>query len=434
MTSIELQNVSKKFATTSTNRTAQEIFLSQLRRLLGRTAVVPQPDSGMLWALRNVSFVVATGETLGLIGHNGAGKSSLLKLISGVLRPTSGQITVNGRLSALLELGAGFHLDLTGRENIFLNGSILGIDRRLLHSQIEEIVDFAELGDFINMPVKHYSSGMLVRLGFAIATSMEPEVLLVDEVLAVGDLAFQAKCINRINKLKANGTTIVFVSHEPGLIRKLCDRCVWLEGSQVQQIGPSAEVMDKYEAAMLPADAILDLPGLASRVKKRWGSRVVEITSVRCLDSAGSLCQKFVTGQPFTVEICYQTHQPIELPSFGIAIYRADGVHVNGTNTTIERFPLQVLDGQGCVFYHLDPLPLLAGDYELTVAIYDHESIHPYDHHHRMYTFTVGHGPDTRRIEGLVRLPASWQHQARPPLSEGVKAKNSAPINRADRE
>lgn len=408
---IELQDISKRFITTSaTKKTLQEIFLAKLRRSLGSGGVEQNHPSGEFWALQNVSFAVPAGETFGLIGHNGAGKSSLLKLISGVLRPTSGKITVNGRISALLELGAGFHPDLTGRENIFLNGSILGLSRQFLEDRLEETIDFTELGHFIDMPVKHYSSGMSVRLGFAIATSIDPQILLVDEVLAVGDLAFQAKCIARIDKMKAAGTTILFVSHDPELVLKLCDQVLWLERGQVQMTGPSDVVIKKYKKVMMPSNVETSSPAIPTGVAKRWGSRAAEITTVRFLNATGNSCQEFETGQPFTAEIHYRAHQPIKKPAFGIAIYRQDGVHVNGTNTAIDHFFIDAIEGEGCVHYHLAELPLLTGHYQFTAAIYDHESVHPYDHHHRMYNFSVRQRQQARRLEGLVFFPARWQH------------------------
>ncbi len=238
---IQFENVSKCFFLRHRRvYSFQETFVNLLRANRNRR----EP----FWALRDVSFAVQQGETLGIIGTNGSGKSTVLKLISRIIEPTTGRITVSGRLSALLELGAGFHPDLTGRENIYLNGSILGLGRREMKRKFDDIVAFADLGQFIDMPVRSYSSGMHMRLGFAVAIHVDPEILLVDEVLAVGDEAFQAKCFRKIEELQQQGLTIVLVSHDLGEVKRLCNRAVWLADGELKALGPSEVVTAQYHA------------------------------------------------------------------------------------------------------------------------------------------------------------------------------------------
>src|SRR5215212_4902762 len=235
---IEFENVSKRFVL---NRDQQDTIQGRFAKLLRR-----KPTGDEFWALRDVSFSVEPGESLGLVGHNGAGKSTALKLMTRILEPTSGHVSMNGRVAALLELGSGFHPDLSGRENVFLNGSLLGFSRREMRAKLPEIIDFAEIGDFIDMEVKHYSSGMYTRLAFAVATAVDPEILITDEVLAVGDEAFQRKCMDRIYRFRQMGKTIIFVSHALETVRTLCDHGVWLDHGQAKLVGAASDVIDAY--------------------------------------------------------------------------------------------------------------------------------------------------------------------------------------------
>ncbi len=235
---IKFQNVSKQFKLSQLPvRSLQDMFVfSRNKEMRGRRH---------FWALEDISFDIFPGETVALVGRNGSGKSTILKLISRIIEPTGGQITVNGRLAALLELGAGFHPDLTGRENIYLNGSILGLGRKVMHTKIDEIIEFAGIGDFIDVPVRNYSSGMQMRLGFSVAVHVEPEVILVDEVLAVGDYSFQLKCLDRIRVMQDQGVTILFVSHDFKAVEDLCSRAIWLEGGHCEDDGPVSEILDQ---------------------------------------------------------------------------------------------------------------------------------------------------------------------------------------------
>lgn len=369
-----------------------------------------QPNE-QVWALQDVSFSVQPGETVGVIGDNGAGKSTLLKLITGVIVPSSGRIQVRGRVAALLELGAGFHPDLTGRENVFLNGSVLGIRRREMERKFDDVVAFSELDQFIDVPVKHYSSGMYMRLAFSVAIHVEPEVLLVDEVLAVGDQSFQAKCLQRVRELQHGGMTILFVSHDLGTVSSLCSRVVWLEDGQVQLDGSVEQVLDAYREGIaahgqpVPGQRVVhpaDVPGI------RWGSGEAEVTSVEFLGSDGQPRYVFATGERLVVRMHHCARQRIVQPQVGLAFYRVDtGVHLTGPNNVFSGYDIPFIEGEGYVDYIIPALPFLAGDYIVSAVIYDHAGIHPYDHWHKCARFSVRPGGATEAY-GLIQIPAQW--------------------------
>ncbi len=274
MIDLRLDRVSKRYRVRHKREPALD-RPSLLRRLRD---LRPRRDD--FWAVRDVSFEVTRGETLGIIGHNGAGKSTILKLLSSVTTPTSGEIAISGRLSALIEVGSGFHPELSGRENIYLSGSILGMRRREIASKLERIIDFAGVRDFIDTPVKHYSSGMYLRLGFSIAAHLEPDILLLDEVLAVGDAAFQTKCLDRINELHRQGRTIVFISHDLGAVERLCGRVLLLDHGRIVSEGPARDVIAKYQAVGATYTA-----SQHHAVADTILSREAEITSVACYDA-----------------------------------------------------------------------------------------------------------------------------------------------------
>ncbi|MBN1552326.1 ABC transporter ATP-binding protein [bacterium] len=365
------------------------------------------------WALHDVSFTVKQGETFGIIGENGSGKSTLLKLLTGIIKPDLGSISVKGKISALLELGAGFQPDLTGRENIFLNGSIMGLSRDEIIKRFDEIVGFSELEKFVDTPIKHYSSGMYMRLGFSIAINVDPDILLIDEVLAVGDQSFQQKCMDKIRDFKRKGKTIIFVSHDLTAVGKLCSRAIWLNFGKVAARGTVQRVIDFYrqnvqdqEEARLKAeheDSELEL-------EQRWGSRVVEINKVEFLDEFDQKQHQFRTGDPFRVRIAYQAHSRIEKPVFGIAIHRNDGTHVNGPNTKFANTVPEYIEGKGAVYYEIKSLPLLPGTYYFTAVVYNYECNHPYDHHDQMFPFQVIPGC-TEEEYGVVWIPSTWRYE-----------------------
>jgi ABC-type polysaccharide/polyol phosphate transport system ATPase subunit len=360
-----------------------------------------------LWAVRDLSFDLYRGESLGIIGRNGSGKSTALKLIARILRPTQGRITVRGRVSALLELGAGFHPDLTGRENIYLNGSILGLQQSEIDARFPAIVDFSELHDFIDIPVKHYSSGMYMRLGFSIAIHVQPDILIVDEILAVGDQAFQAKCFDRIAALQQAGTTIILVSHNMDMVQKVCTRLLWLEHGRLRKAGLTHEVLGAYTSESYrrpaPADGSLQRPAF-----QRKGTQEVQITGVRLCDREGQATTRFRTNEPMTVEMSYAAHKAVHNPEFGLAFFRQDGIQVNGPNTRLAGVEMGWVQGTGVVRYQIARLPLLPARYELTVAVHDSRQPVAYDYHDHAYQFEVL-GGGTPEIDGLVAFPAQWE-------------------------
>jgi ABC-type polysaccharide/polyol phosphate transport system ATPase subunit len=406
MTVVRFDQVSKQFTLHRERpRSFQELFLN-LPRLKGRRSREPY------WALRDVSLEVNAGDTLGIVGDNGAGKSTMLKLISRIIEPSSGTIAVDGRVSALLELGAGFHPDLTGRENIYLNGSILGFSKAKVAHILDDIVQFSEMERFIDVPVKHYSSGMYMRLGFSIAIHVEPDILLVDEVLAVGDQAFQLRCLDKINEMKREGITIVLVSHNLDTVRDLCSRAIWLEDGDLQLDGDVDSVLDRYLAQVHEVDghALRRAEAHAKDESSwRWGSREGEIVRVQFLDAKGRERKTFMTGAALTVRIHFRTHQRIYKPQFGLALYHANGFHLNGPNTVFSGLDIEAIEGAGYIDYVVASLPLLEGSYLVSVSLYDYEGLHPFDVHHQAYTFRVRPNEAIGERYGTLVIPASWR-------------------------
>lgn len=402
-TVVRFESVSKKFTLSfSRPRAVQEIFL---RALGGRRS----RERESFWALSDASFEIRRGETVGFVGPNGAGKSTLFKLTSRILTPTTGHVYVNGRVAALLELGTGFHPDLTGRENIYLNGSLLGLSKGEIGRKIDAIIDFSELGNFIDVPVKHFSSGMYMRLGFSIAVHVDPDILLVDEVLAVGDQAFQQKCQRRVEQLGSSGVTILFVSHSLDDVRRICQRAIWMDGGKIRADGDvewvtqlySDHAWDLMESSLEDGDETR----LAGELM-RWGSQEIEINGVSFLDAQGNERRSFSMAEAFRVRIHYSARQKVESPVFGLAIYRSDGLHITGPNTRESGQSIPFVEGQGWVEWKLESLPLLAGQYDLSVAVYDRSLVHAYDHRHRMISFLVRGTPASA---GVVDLPAEWE-------------------------
>lgn len=393
---IRFENVSKRFAFTKDKRTSilQTVFSAFSR---------DHGEDKDLWAVREVSFAIMPGQCFGIVGRNGSGKSTMLKLIARILRPTHGRIVVHGRVSALLELGAGFHHDLTGRENIFLNASLLGLDEETTRARYDDIVAFSELGEFIDMPVKHYSSGMYMRLGFSVAIHMQPDILIVDEILAVGDQAFQAKCLDAIMGMRRRGVTIIMVSHNLNVMRTLCTHMLWMDKGAAQAQGPVEEIAAEYQAfAFAREDARFVGAGV-----ERQGSGEVEITAVRFLDAAGREQTQFRTGAAMTIEMDYMAHKPVLNPEFGLAIFREDGVHVNGPNTKLAGLDMGRLQGPGVVRYQIAQLPLMPSRYQVTTAVHDGQTHYCYDYHKKAYNFRIVPG-GTTELDGLIALPATW--------------------------
>jgi lipopolysaccharide transport system ATP-binding protein len=350
---------------------------------------------------------------LGIIGVNGSGKSTTLKLISRIVEPTSGQIEVNGRLSALLELGAGFHPDLTGRENIYLNGSILGINRGEIDRRFDDIVRFADLESSIDMPVRHYSSGMYMRLGFSVAIHADPEILLVDEVLAVGDHAFQVKCLRKVADLKEQGVTILFVSHDMDAVRELCSRVIWLDGGGVRAEGDPESVVEQYLRGI--ADGELKHPHKANKLTRgqRWGSGEIELREVEFLDAEGNEKHCYTTGEPLQVRMRYFARKRVKNPVFGMAFHSSQGAWINGSNTDTSGYDIDWVEGRGSVTYYLDSLPLLEGSYLFTATAYDFGGRVPqaYDHLDKAFVVQVRCDGLTKETLGMVYMPCRWEHK-----------------------
>ena len=358
------------------------------------------------WAVRDVSVEVPEGEALGIIGENGSGKSTLLKCIAGILIQDQGSIAVRGRLASLLEVGAGFHPDFSGRENIYLNGAILGLPRRYIKSVIDEIIGFAELERFIDNPVKTYSSGMYTRLGFSIAVHLDPDILLIDEVLAVGDEAFQRRCMERIHDLRARGGTLVFVSHALESVRAICDRCLWMDHGLPRQLGRVDEVVAAYLAEVnRREEAELESTGSAE-VDSAPGRMGVRITSVGFSGPDGATAVA-TTGDPFTVAVGYEAPQPLDGARFSITFLREDGIPILTVSTDDLETGGGSLPRQGMARLSLPGLPFLEGLYRVNVEISEIATGEPYKRLDRVQPFRV-HSPGRHEV-GLALLGHSWE-------------------------
>ena len=396
-------------------------------------------------ALRGVSFQVPAGATYGVIGRNGSGKSTMLKLVAGISRPTTGSLAVQGRISALIELGAGFHPEISGRENVFINGIMLGLSRKEIARRFDEIVEFAELEEFIDAPVKTYSSGMYMRLGFAVAIHVDPDVLLVDEVLAVGDEGFTHKCLDKFGEFRRRGKTVLLVTHSLALVERFCDEALWLDqglarahgdprrvvGSYITDIerteermlaaadaraqehaeaAPAAEqrIADPVEAAGSPDDGFKAAEG-------RWGSRDVEITGVRLLGQDGQPGHVFHSGEAVTIELAVAALHPVTDFAFGIGIFSADGVCCYGTNTDVADLKSVELSGSGTARFVIESLDLVEGTYKLDVAVHKRDGF-AYDYHRQLYTFRV---KSRTRDAGIYRPRHRWEFSPSVRLTPG---------------
>lgn len=365
MPSLRFENVSKKYRL-GTRGSLRHAVSHLWDRVQNGNLQVEGLD--YIWALKDVSFEVERGEILGIIGPNGAGKTTALRLFAGITAPTSGSIQSSGRVSALIQLGAGFHQDLTGRENIYLNGSILGLSRRAIDKRFDSIVEFSELEGFIDTPVKRYSSGMYVRLGFAVAAHIEPDILLIDEVLAVGDASFQDKCWRRIRELRAANTTIVLVSHNTWAIRALCDRVLLLWKGEIELEGDPGEVVQEYERRAKSQSASRDEPDRSSL--DFWlAPGKAQITELSLLDQEGTPQETFQAGEPMIVRARYAIQDRLENVTFEIAVERSDKIWCWVARTFHDEIDLGALEGAGSFEARIDPLQLMAGMYSVRVQI-----------------------------------------------------------------
>lgn len=412
---ISVENISKKFKVYfDKGFSLKEKVLFQSRRKYEERLV-----------LEDISFQVKKGEAIGIIGHNGCGKSTMLKLLTKIMYPDVGRIVTDGRISALIELGAGFHPDLSGRENIYTNAAIFGLSHREINRRIQDIIAFSELGDYIDNPVRTYSSGMYMRLAFSVAINVDADILLVDEILAVGDASFQAKCFNRLREIKASGTTIVIVSHSLGQIEQICDRSIWIHDGKIRADGLPREVHPAYlnymaqqlvehssepvqrppeECAKEQPQAEEEPPEEKEREKTRWGNGAARFTKIRLLDRQGKEKSAFLTGEPMTIEMSYQVNGQLKNPACGIGVFRDDGVHCYGVNTQIDHIKGLALKAEGIIRFEVKENLLLPGNYTLDVALHTEDGF-AYDYYRYAKKFQM---VSQESEAGLVRLPHIW--------------------------
>ena len=379
----------------------------QLRRATGtrtlKSAVIglvknrrdPKED---FFALDDICFEVRKGETLGIIGANGAGKSTLLALLTGTISPTSGSVTTCGSISSLLELGAGFHPDLTGRENVYLYGAIMGISREKMQRRFDDIVDFAGLAKFIDQPVKHYSSGMYIRLAFAVAVEVDPDVLLIDEVLAVGDSDFQRKCLRKMSDFRDAGKTMLIISHDLSTVQSVSDRILLLDHGKLLGIGDPKVTIEEYES--------LARKEHTKSLRREWGTGEMRITGATFFDSQGAKTETLAWGRPIRVDIFYDAITRIEKPVFGFSVADDTGRLIFGNNTQIEGVELKSVKGKGHVSLCMDKLPLAAGTYLFSFSV--HSSDHKVNYHRMDHCFPVAVLSE-KRFEGCCHMDCRWE-------------------------
>lgn len=403
---VRLENVSKKFCR-SLRRSMWYGLHDIARDVLtihtnGRKLRVQE-----FWAVDNVSFEIRRGETLGLIGANGSGKTTILKMLNGIILPDQGRVEVRGRVGALIAVGAGFHPQLTGRENIYINGTILGMSKREIDGKFKQIVEFADIGDFLDTPVKHYSSGMFVRLGFAVAVYCDPDILLVDEVLAVGDISFQAKCMARIKELLRRGVTTIFVSHNMNAVYLACRKCAYVQKGRIEEFGETRDIISKYKKYSL----LNEKRGSGRDNPCRYGTQEVTIRRVEFLDQNDQPTNVFHTGDFFRMRIVYLAEKQAEDPRFVIDICAEDGTLISKPNTRDHGMAIPRIAGEGEINYVVPSLPLNSGRYFVSVGVWESSEFVAYDSHQRLYEFVVEDGTAGSRIRerfGLVRLPSEW--------------------------
>ncbi|MBE0460610.1 MAG: ABC transporter ATP-binding protein [Candidatus Aminicenantes bacterium] len=410
MLAIEVDRVSRIYQKYS-SRHRFKTFKSAL--LKGDLFSSLKPDETVT-ALDNVHFNVENGTSFGVIGENGSGKSTLLKVIAGIAKPTSGRVSVHGKVSALIELGAGFHPEITGRENVFINGIMLGLTKKEIKEKFDDIVKFAELEEFIDAPVKTYSSGMYMRLGFSVAVNVNPDILLIDEVLAVGDASFVPKCLDRINDFRRRGKTILFVSHDLSTVEKICDRVAWLKNGRIQTIGEPKRVVDAYLQDVLgkheetfekrQQELQTEQNWEEERRENRWGRREVEIKRVRLKSRSGKEKHVFSPDEGMVIELDVQSFSSITDFVFGVGIFNSQGICCYGTNTNLEDYEPVKINREGKLVLKIDRLNLINGTYYLDIAVHKKDG-YPYDYHRNLYSFMVS---SMYKDEGIYRPKHSW--------------------------
>ena len=393
---IQVEGVGKRFRLRGAGgNTLKSIVMDRIR---GTVATNRE-----LWALKDVCFSVERGSTLGLIGANGAGKSTLLSLLAGTMLPTEGTLRTQGTISSLLELGAGFHPDLTGRENVFLAGAIMGLTREQMNRRFDAIVEFADIGQFIDQPVKHYSSGMYVRLGFAVAVEVDPDILLVDEVLAVGDASFQRKCLRRMAEFREQKKTMLIISHDLNTIQSVSDQILFLDHGRVLGHGNPDQVIGQYQSFWRNQ--------MSAERRREWGTREVILTGARFVDDTGCETTKFHWGRPLTVHLHYTAEKPVGPSVFGFGISDENGHLVHGNNSQIENVAIPALSGSGSVCLTLPSLNLAKGTYLFSFSV--HSADHKVNYHRLDHAFAIG-VESAKPFEGMCHMPCEWKLEPAP--------------------
>ena len=410
---IRVEDVSKRF----------RLYKEKASSLKERVTRLHNDRYEEFWALQNVSLEVEEGTVFGLVGHNGSGKSTLLRMMCGIYEPTSGSVSVHGRISPLLELGAGFHPDLSGRENVYLNASILGLSKKEIDNIFEEIVDFSGLSEFIDAPVKVYSSGMYVRLGFSVAVHVDPQILLVDEVIAVGDEEFQRRCFEHLYKLRSKGVTIVLVTHGLNYVSTMCDRAAWLDHGVLQKVGPAAEVAEAYlrevnehEVERIEAEeaeAADEQAADGPKVTPGVSLHPISVDHVEVLDAVGRPTHAVKGLDPITIRIHYVAHETVDNPRFAFALRNDADLPLVGPSYHPDEVGIGTVEpGTGHVDYVVEHLPVGPGDYHLAVVLRDKRSMVRFDHVGDAWDLRVQ--PSGQALTGMVDLMGEWKFPDRP--------------------
>jgi lipopolysaccharide transport system ATP-binding protein len=400
MTAIKVENLHKTFRIPHEKRTT--IFETL-------TGVFKHPTYETFQALKDINFTVEEGEALGIIGENGSGKSTLLKIIANILRPSSGSVTTLKKLTPFLELGIGFQPDLTAAENIKIYATIMGMPIREINDKLDDIIEFAGLEKFRDTKLKNFSSGMHVRLAFSTAVQTDPEILLLDEVLAVGDMEFQQKCLDVLSQYRKNGVTIIFVSHDLGSVRRFCDTALFLHKGKQIALGNTAEVIDSYVYSGNQEEALNQINDLEAEPSEnktpRGKDKKIEVTNVEFYDKFNNKGARFNSFDQMTMKIFYNAYERISDPVFGIAIYSENGENLFGTNTELKNVSIDSLEGEGHIDLMIERIPMLTGRFLLTVAVHTHDQ-KLYDWHDKQYSFNV---ISTCRDVGLFEVPCNWK-------------------------
>jgi len=372
-------------------------------------------DNNYIRAIDDVSFKVDEGEALGIIGSNGSGKTTILRLLANVTEPSSGEISVLGKVAPLIHVGAGFHPELTGRENVYLNATIMGLSKKEIDEKYNNIVSFAELERFMDTPVKRYSSGMYVRLGFAVAANIDPDIFLIDEILSVGDLSFQRKCLDTMSRIRKSDKSIVFVSHNISAVKGLCDRVIWLDKGKIRKEADPSEVISAYTSYMTSKSQFIQDTSYKDG-KTRWGTGEARFTNVDLLNSKGEKANKFAPGDEITVRLEYKADKRIDSPVFWVGIVNDDEVRVFGTFYNKERVGEYSIKGEGTLDCTIDPSLMRPGNYNIMVGIYGVVGDLAIDRIGRVAVFIINDDRLARveknhgyGAEGVINLPHQWK-------------------------